>query len=608
MPTDFDFRQARVAPGGPIALVFGREDQTSTPDAVASLSIALRPPTLGMLAHYFIDVVRPFTGTRGLAWEPTTALPVAPQGAWGTTAALRTTAADAWQQASALTSDTANALHTLRPARSAANVRWDVTAPVDRGIEDGFRDLLRQQSPRIATWVIAEPRAALTLAEWQVPTHHPLAHQDSWVIARPNHLSHRFTWQSARWRTERRTLPWQDGRHAPPGKSPPLVFPNQPPPPDPRLSPVDLDLRCVWRGQDGTTLRFTHRPCRGRTRQIPALKVYLVSHDVSIVRLPGREPVPATLVQLAIDADAWSWDMSARLPLTALPLIEPTAAGPVELEISIDGLIWIVLVEDYDLRREFGASSLTVRGRSRAAWLAEPYAPICSYSADTPATARQLAEQELARIDLATGFTLDWQLPDWLIPAGVWSYQGLAPLAAILRIVDSVGGTLQSHPKAWQLSARSRYPSLPWQWNDAEPDIALPLDAVRSMQLRWKESPTYNAVFVAGERQGVVGRVIRRGSAGNYLAPMVVDPLITHADAARERGRRLLADSGRQARVTLELPLLPSLGLLEPGRLIAVGDGTDAWRGLVRGTQFVAQWNDALTVRQTIELERHYGA
>ena len=84
-----------------------------------------------------------------------------------------------------------------------------------------------------------------------------------------------------------------------------------------------------------------------------------------------------------------------------------------------------------------------------------------------------------------------------------------------------------------------------------------------------------------------------------------MNPLITHADAAREPGRAVLADVGRQALVTLELPMLPSIGLPDPDRLIAVGENGQSWRGLVRGTTVSASWSQSLIVRQTIEVERH---
>ena len=66
----------------------------------------------------------------------------------------------------------------------------------------------------------------------------------------------------------------------------------------------------------------------------------------------------------------------------------------------------------------------------------------------------------------------------------------------------------------------------------------------------------------------------------------------------------MLADTGRQAMVTLELPMLASIGLLEPGRLIAIGENGASWRGLVRGTTVSANWNQSLVVRQMVEVER----
>lgn len=328
-------------------------------------------------------------------------------------------------------------------------------------------------------------------------------------------------------------------------------------------------------------------------------------NTVSVVRLPGREEIPVKSLSLSIDANSWAWGFSANVPYAAFGMIEPTSQGPVEIEMTINGHIWTMLVEGFDIRREFGKQDLTLQGRSLAAWLAEPYAPQRSFVAGNPFTAQQLAMQELDRVDLVTGFTLDWQLPDWLVPGGAFSYESLAPMGVICQIVGSVGGVLNAHPSAKVLNVRSRYPILPWEWDSAVPDISLPLDVVKTLNLKWSEKPLYNAVYVSGERYGVVGHVVRTGTAGDLVAPMVADQLITHADAARERGRAILADTGRQAMVTLELPMLDSIGLLEPGCLVSVGIGQDSWRGLVRSTSVAANWGNGLTVRQTVEIERH---
>ncbi len=223
-----------------------------------------------------------------------------------------------------------------------------------------------------------------------------------------------------------------------------------------------------------------------------------------------------------------------------------------------------------------------------------------------PFTARQLAEQELERPGLKTGFALDWQLPDWLVPAGSWSYESLTPLGVIVRIAEAVGGYVNAHASLNRLVAKQRYPRLPWEWARATPDLVLPIDAVKTLDMRWQEKPAFNAVIVTGERHGITARVLRSGTAGDVQAPMVVDPLLSHVDACRERGRSVLGDTGRQATVTLELPMLEGLGLMDPGLLVSVGEGTASWQGLVRATRIAADWNQALTVRQTVEVERHF--
>ncbi|QJC26955.1 hypothetical protein G8D25_24185 [Ralstonia solanacearum] len=87
-----------------------------------------------------------------------------------------------------------------------------------------------------------------------------------------------------------------------------------------------------------------------------------MSNSVDVVRLPGREPIPAKSVRLSVDEGSWAWGLSASLPYRALEMVEPTASGPVEIEITINGVTWVMLVEGFDVRREFGQASLNIRG------------------------------------------------------------------------------------------------------------------------------------------------------------------------------------------------------------------------------------------------------
>jgi hypothetical protein len=135
------------------------------------------------------------------------------------------------------------------------------------------------------------------------------------------------------------------------------------------------------------------------------------------------------------------------------------------------------------------------------------------------------------------------------------------------------------------------------------PDIILPSAPVLVEGIRWASKANYNQVHVSGVTStGFIGQVRRTGTAGDIEAPMVVDPLITAPEAARQRGRAVLSDTGRQALVALSLPLLPETGLIMPGRFMQYTDGGSTRRGLVRSSAL--SW-ERPRMRQDITLETH---
>lgn len=88
---------------------------------------------------------------------------------------------------------------------------------------------------------------------------------------------------------------------------------------------------------------------------------------------------------------------------------------------------------------------------------------------------------------------------------------------------------------------------------------------------------------------------------------MVTDPLITHADAARQRGLSILGAAGHKYAVSLELPVLTGAGqpgVLDVGQLVQV-NAAQPWRARVRSVS--AQYKFP-TLRQTVTLERHLEA
>lgn len=335
---------------------------------------------------------------------------------------------------------------------------------------------------------------------------------------------------------------------------------------------------------------------------VPVRRVYMSSNSASLMRADNAQPIQVLEMSVGIDAYSWAWSFQATLPASEYSAVCPAAGGdPLEVEVVINDWPFRALVEQVRRTRRFGQHAVTVQGRSPSAWLAAPYAASSSRdNASGAITAQQIIDAAL----LNTGWTLDWQITDWLVPAGAWAHTG-TPLEVATRIAEAAGAYVQTDPNLTILRVLPRYPAMPWEWAEATPDIELPPDVLTEDGIELRERPHYNRVFVSGTTQGVLGQITRTGTAGDRVAPLITDPLITHADAARQRGRSILGDTGRQYHTTLTLPITDDTDLLLPGLLIAGTEGA-GWRGLTRSLSVRAnREGDALRVRQSVEVERH---
>lgn len=321
----------------------------------------------------------------------------------------------------------------------------------------------------------------------------------------------------------------------------------------------------------------------------------------SLVLASTGQQIMASGLSLSIDVDSWVWGWSASVPGAYLPLLQDAGGDRIELIATLNGTAFRLAVERVARDRRFGSSTLKISGRGRAAWLAAPYADIVTRSNAEAMTAQQLLADALTVNGVSIGWTIDWQITDWLVPAGVWSHTGTA-IEAALAIAEAGGAYIQAHRNSQILSVLPRYPLPPWQWNTLTPDFQLPEDVCVTEGIEWGEKPAYNTVFVSGQSGGLVGHVTVQGSAGDKAAPMVTDPLTTHADAARQRGIAVLSDTGVQRNVMLSLPVLPETGIIPPGKLVSYIEGGRTHLGMTRSVQVAANFP---MLRQIIGVECH---
>jgi len=327
----------------------------------------------------------------------------------------------------------------------------------------------------------------------------------------------------------------------------------------------------------------------------------VIVNTTSLRRVSDNLDIPVRGMSLSLDADTWAWGFSASLPSEALALIEPATPGePIELEAVVNGSAVRVLVESIETDRVFGRRDVRINGRGVTALLDGPYAPEQTFSNAADRTSQQLIDEILP-----VGWSASWDGVDpWLVPAGACSHRGTI-ISAATAIAAAAGGYLLPDPVAQAFTVRPRYPLGPWDWATLTPDFSLPSAVMVREGISWVEKPRYNRVWVTGTTAGVTARITRSGTGGGLIAPMVTDALITHSDAARQRGLRVLSDVGRQAMVTQRLPVLGATGILLPGHIVDYVDGAKTRRGIVRSVNVAAE--GLANVWQTITIETNEG-
>ena len=516
----------------------------------------------------------------GTRWQLAVGRAVPVMARWQQSQALRSAASARYQHALGLLAQAGSRYQYAAALRAFAMGRYQQAAPIGVQARSSYQHMLQLRPAARGRYQIAAPIASPASGRFRGAVPVGIGMRNRYQIA----------WGP------------QAGMHRP--QLPPGVDPR-----DPCYDPATL-ARLVFEdawAHDGR-LVFV---CIGHGVQpppgaivVPVRRAYIVINGIELRRVDGNLPLPAYTLAMSLDADSWTWQWSATLHKAALPLLEPARSGePVEVEVKINGAPYRLLVESMRRSRQFAQTRIEVSGRGIAALLDAPYAATQQFGNPSgPRSAQQLMLDVLTLNGVSIGWAVDWGLTDWQVPAGAWSHQG-SYITALNAIAQAAGGYLQPHATARTLRVLPRYPVAPWEWGTLAPDIDLPMDPVSVEGVEWIKKPDYTRVYVSGEgANGVLARITRAGTAGDELAPMVTDALITHADAARQRGRAILSDTGAQAMVSLTLPVLPQTGLILPGKFIRRTDGAEVLQGYVRGMSLA--W-DRPKMRQTLEVQTH---
>lgn len=552
----------------------------------------------GTLA-YDNQVWRGLAGGIVAGWRPGQPTGHAPDSTWGESRQVAADAGAPWRRAQPVGDGLSVEITSLRELGQDTAVAWQRGAPLGTGIDAPVGGMDPVGAGAAAPWQAARPVGQSVDAPQADAAPVGIAVEGPWRIGAPVGLSFQNDYRVGRSVSAVQVIPWQGGGLLI-GISPDIVIPVQPDP-DQYVPTPDLLYACVW---EHTGDLFFQYPCAwldpGLTIIVPVRRAYVMNSSASLIRVSDGAHIPCTAAGFNLDWDSWVWTAKATLAghgvLALLSDSEPT-----EVDLTINGVTGRFLAETIERGTVFGSNTASLTGRGIAAYLADPYSAFQASAQPSPRTMVQLADELVEN----SGWTIDWRAPSWLVPGGVWAHAG-TPMEGLIRLAEAAGACIVPNPLTKVLVVQSKYPVLPWDWADAIPDIQIPPDVLTKISLAPEKRPSYNSIWVSGQGQGVLARVVRAGTTGEIEAQQIVDPLCTDALAARARGGLVLAGGGRVAVIGLVMPVSADIPMLGIGQLVEVAESTP-WRGLVTSVGIGAQLSaDGLKVRQSANVIRHY--
>ncbi|MEW5972243.1 MAG: hypothetical protein AB1713_00625 [Pseudomonadota bacterium] len=159
------------------------------------------------------------------------------------------------------------------------------------------------------------------------------------------------------------------------------------------------------------------------------------------------------------------------------------------------GLETFVLVVDGKTlsRTSVAEQRMELTAVSPLALLDAPFAGTLRYHEAAAVPARAAVESLIGPVD--------WQLPNWIIPAGRLMLEGATPLAAARNIVAAIGGIVESNPDGTVVCRRRHPVSIP-QYDAATVAHSLFDADVISVQAQIAPMRGYNRVTIANEDGG----------------------------------------------------------------------------------------------------------
>lgn len=342
---------------------------------------------------------------------------------------------------------------------------------------------------------------------------------------------------------------------------------------------------------------------------VPLLESYIMLNKITAYS--GSLKLNPISISLQSDMTGFYWMVDITLPsddFAALNLAQYNQGSEPLISININDDVYTFIAEGYRDNRQFGNKTYTVSGRSQVARLGADYAQLKQGIITQDLYARQIADSVLAD----TGYRIgSWSIPDWLVPANVYSLTDKTPIAVLADIAQTAGGFVESHPSERIINIKKCYPCPAWQLSEAQADVAIPDNVITQISGQKQVSTQCYGVFVsATHSKGVFRKIVRKASVGSPEASALSHALYTDDNVCQAAGIAALSATGASKIEQIELPIMAKYGLERArlGDIWQVAEPSGAWKGIVNNVSVSITTEDgAPKIMQSVGLFRYLG-
>ncbi len=199
------------------------------------------------------------------------------------------------------------------------------------------------------------------------------------------------------------------------------------------------------------------------------------------------------IVQATLSCDEDSPVWIAQVEIAALADFASIGIGD-EIRLSLGLETFVLVVDGKTLSRESLAEQrCELSAVSPLALRDSPFAGSTRYTHPEPLSARIAVEQLIGPVD--------WQVRDWIIPAGRLMLENVTPLAGARAIIAAIGGIVESNPDGSVICRRRHPVSIPDYAQEVVAHSLFDADVI-SAQARIAPMRGFNRVTIANEDAG----------------------------------------------------------------------------------------------------------